>query len=335
MRHLSRCFVTYSALLLLFTVLFCGTVPSDAATGQENINYRLKWIINASVAGDIYAAEYGFFEKAGLNVNVKPGGPERDAIRELELGTAQFGVASADQVIRAVEKGASIVVVAQLFHTNPLQWIYRADELRVSSMDDLKGRQVGVTYGGNDETIMKALLAKAGMNESEISITSVRYDYTPFLRKQVDIWPVYQNTQGVYLGNKLADAGERTGFVNPSDFGVRFVANSVVTSQKMIEEQPELVEKFVTALLAAWVAALHPENLNKSIAAIAKHDKDSTAVTIQQQVEATRAMVKPTDDYPIGKIDKEAWIQTEKIMLDQNLIKKAVNIEQRLRQLPL
>lgn len=333
MRLLSRYFTGYSAVILFLTGTLCA-IFSAAVAGEVTINYRLKWLVNASVAGDIYAIEYDFFDKVGLNVTVKPGGPERDAIRELELGTAQFGVASADQVIRAVEKGASVVVVAQLFHTNPLQWIYRADGLEVSSIGDLRGKHVGVTYGGNDETIMKALLAKSGIKESEVSITSVRYDYTPFLRKQVDIWPVYQNTQGVYLGNKLAEAGERTGFLNPSDFGVRFVANSVVTSEKMLQEHPEVVEKFVTALLAAWEAALRPENLGKSIEAIAKHDKDSSAETIQQQVEATRIMVKPTDEYPIGKIDTKAWIETEKIMLDQYLIKSPVNIEQRLKPLP-
>ncbi len=53
------------------------------------------------------------------------GDPERDAIRELELGNATFGVASADQVIRARAKGAPVVVIAQLFQINPLQWIYR------------------------------------------------------------------------------------------------------------------------------------------------------------------------------------------------------------------
>lgn len=327
--------ITCSPVVLLLACMIFFAFSSVVGAKETSINYRLKWLVNASVAGDIYASTYGFFEKAGLDVTVKPGGPERDAIRELELGSAQFGVASADQVIRAVEKGASVVVVAQLFHTNPLQWIYRTEGTQVSSLNDLKGKRVGVTYGGNDETIMKALLAKANISESELSISSVRYDYTPFLRKHVDIWPVYQNTQGIYLGNKLAQAGEHISFLNPSDFGIRFVANSVVTSEKMIQEHPEVVKNFVTALLAGWEAAIKPENLSKCIEAIAKHDKDSTLETIKQQVEATAVMVKPTDVYPIGQIDETAWVQTEKIMFDQKLINKPVNIEKRLRLLPL
>lgn len=316
----------FSVVGILF--LLCATM---AGATDKPVNYRLKWLINASVAGDIYADVYGYFEEQGLKVKVKPGGPERDAIRELELGYAQFGVASADQVIRAIEKGASVVVVAQLFQANPLQWIYRSDETRLASLEDLKGKSVGVTYGGNDETIMNALLAKGGISEDELTLSSVRYDYTPFLRKKVTVWPVYRNTQGVFLGNKLAEAGEKAGFFNPSDYGVRFVANSVITSEKIMNNQPELVKKFVTALMAGWEAAVNPANREKCIAAIARHDKDSTAETIEQQVESTRLLVKPSADFPIGTIDRKAWQQTEKIMLDQQLIQAPVGIEKRLQ----
>ncbi len=308
------------------------SATAGAATDQP-INYRLKWLINASVAGDIYADRYGFFEQEGLEVKVKAGGPERDAIRELELGYAQFGVASADQVIRAVAKGASVVVVAQLFQVNPLQWIYRSAESTLASLEDLKGKSIGITYGGNDETIMYALLAKGAVKEEEVSLTSVRYDYTPFLRRKTAIWPVYRNTQGIFLSNKLARAGEEVGFFNPADFGVRFVANSVITTEKILRTKPQLVRKFVSALVAGWEASLQPANRGKSVAAIARHDQDSSAETIIQQIESTRTLVKPDPDAPIGTIDTKAWVETEQIMLEQKLIDAPVNIGNRLHQM--
>ncbi len=318
--------ITIAALIL--------AIYSTLAGAEDNkINYRLKWLINASVVGDIYAEKYGFFEEQGLKVKVKAGGPERDAIRELELGYAHFGVASADQVIRATEKGASIVVIAQLFQANPLQWIYREDEVKIKSLQDLRGKVVGVTYGGNDETIMKAMLAKGGISESDISLSSVRYDYTPFLRKKVDIWPVYRNTQGIFLSNKLGEEGEKAGFFNPSEQGIRFVANSVVTTEKMVERNPEIVRKFVMALLAGWEAAFLPENREKSIRAIRDHDKDSSTIMIEQQIESSASLIKPTPEFAIGTIDTKAWAQTEKIMIDQKLIQAPVNISDKLHQM--
>ena len=207
--------------------------PPAAATGAEKLTYRLKWLFNTSVVGDLYADVRKGFAAAGLDVTVKPGGPERDAIKELELGQAQFGVASADQVIRAMAKGSPVVVIAQLFQINPLQWIYRQADPPITRLEDLRGRTIGITYGGNDETIMRTILAKAGLTEQDVRLFSVRYDYTPFYQKKVDIWPVYRNTQGIFIGQKMMDGGEPVQFFIPSDYGIQFVANSVVTSRQM------------------------------------------------------------------------------------------------------
>ena len=159
-------------LILLGRIGDCGDLTP--------VVYRLKWLYNTSVVGDLYADVHGAFDRHGLKVVVKEGGPERDAIKELELGHAQFGVASADQVIRALAKGSPIVVIAQLFQVNPLQWVYRSDKLTFSSPADFKGKTLGLTFGGNDETIMRTLLAKFGLSEASVNVYSVRYDYTPF-----------------------------------------------------------------------------------------------------------------------------------------------------------
>jgi ABC-type Mn2+/Zn2+ transport system ATPase subunit len=44
------------------------------------------------------------------------------------------------------------------------------------------GKTIGITFGGNDETIMRALLAKYDIKEDEVKFFSVRYDYTPFYK---------------------------------------------------------------------------------------------------------------------------------------------------------
>ena len=93
-----------SVLVLAMLVFVFLTACSEKKHPLEEVNYRLKWLYNISVVGDLWADAQGNFERNGLKVNVKPGGPEKDAIKELEIGHAQFGVASADQVIRAVAK---------------------------------------------------------------------------------------------------------------------------------------------------------------------------------------------------------------------------------------
>jgi len=312
-----------------------GSIAVNSAAAAEKLSYRLKWIFNASVVGDIYADAHRLFAEQGLQVAVKEGGPERDAIRELEIGRAQFGVASADQVIRAISKGAQVVVIAQIFQVNPLQWIYRSDEMQISGLGDLKGKTLGVTFGGNDEAILRTLLAKADLTENDVKLFSVRYDYTPLYQRKVNFWPVYRNSQGVFLGRKLKMAGEPFEFFKPTDYGVQFVANSVVTSPQMLKDHPETVAKFTRALFAGWRAALEPQNSGKAIDTLQIYDKDSTVENLKEQLDITRELIKPNAETEIGRIDIAAWVQTEKIMLAQKQISEPVRVEQVIKQMPL
>lgn len=318
-------------LFLMFLLVLVFAAPSSAKGTQ--LNYRLKWLFNASVAGDIYADAKGYFSDVGLEVTVKEGSPEKNAINELELGYADFGVASADQVIRALDKGAKIFVIAQLFQVNPMQWIYRTDQPEIKTLEDLKGRNIGITFGGNDETIMNTLFAKGGITKKDVTITGVRFDFTPFFMRKVDVWPVYRNSQGVILKDKLAREGEDVYFFNPADFGVNFVANSVVTSEAMLKNNPDLVEKFLNALLKGWEASMDPKNEEIALEVVKKLDKSTNDVIRKKQLNATRDLIKPSVSIRIGTIDISAWKQTEMIMLKEKQIKKPVNIETHLIQI--
>jgi NitT/TauT family transport system substrate-binding protein len=245
----------------------------------------------------------------------------------LELGRAQFGVASADQVIRALAKGAPIVVIGQLFQRNPLQWLYRAAEEEIGEPRDLKGRTIGITHGGNDETIMRALLSRYGIADLDVSFYSVRYDYTPFYRQEVSLWPVYQNAEGIVIAEKLGREGEVVRFFNPDHFGVRFVANSIITSRQLLEDQPETVTKFMAALLRGWQEALAPANDAQALATIQMYDQDTPPETLHKQLSATRILMTPPPGIVFGAIDVAAWKQTEKIMLEQKLIAAPVSVE--------
>ncbi|MBT8341470.1 MAG: ABC transporter substrate-binding protein [Desulfatitalea sp.] len=316
-----------STALVSFLVLLLA--PKSAMAADE-VTYRLKWLINMSTVGDVLAQSQGFFKSEQLAVTLKPGGPERDAIRELELGYAHFGVASADQVIKAVAKGAPVVVIAQLFQINPLQWIYFEDNFTLNGASDLIGKRIGITFGKNDEYIMKALLNQSGIALDQVRLFSVRLDYTPFFHRQVDLWPVYANTQGIEIGNSLEKAGERIGFLHPVRFGVNFVANSVVTSMKRLADDPELVRRFSSALLKGWRAACDPGFRDKAIAAVQRYDRDTDRDTLKVQLQETQRLVSPQGLKHIGDIDIAAWRQTEQIMLTYGQINRPVGIEKYL-----
>ena len=322
MNSKAKILILPACVLLIMALL----VAIDAQAG-EKIVYRLKWLRNVSVVGALYAEDHQLFKKAGLEVEIKAGGPERDAIRELELGYADFGEASADQILRARAKGAPVVVVAQLFQVNPLQWMYRPEELQIGKLTDLQGKVIGVTFGGNDETIMNTLLAEAGLGREDVKLFSVRYDYTPFYRRQVQLWPVYRNAQGPLIAAQLGKEGEKTAFFNPAEFGVKFVANCVVTEARTLTEKPELVQRFLTALLAGWQQALDPENADKAIQTLQKYDPDTPRQVLEEQLKITRQLIQPDTNLAVGTIDEKGWEQTERIMRAQKQLSGQVDLK--------
>jgi len=318
-------------LILPACILFLAAMLSTiSVSANEKVTYRLKWLRNVSVVGALYAETHHLFKNVGLDVDVKAGGPERDAIRELELGYADFGAASADQVLLARAKGSPVVVIAQLFQVNPLQWIYRPADVRIRRLPDLKGKVIGVTYGGNDETIMRTLLAEAGIKSSEVTLFSVRYDYTPFYRNKVQLWPVYRNAQGPIISAKLEKAGEKTAYFNPAEVGVKFVANSVVTESRTLREKPELVKRFLTALLAGWQQALDPKNQAEAIKTLQEYDPDTPRQILEEQLKITRELVQPKPTFTIGAIDENGWEQTERIMLTRKQLPRKVDLKEML-----
>lgn len=332
MKRIARKF-TFPLMALLALLALTASV-AEAADKADKIAYRLKWLRNVSVVGALYAEGRGLFEQQGLAVEVKAGGPERDAIRELELGYADFGEASADQVLRARAKGAPVVVIAQLFQINPLQWMYRPEDVTIKGLADLRGKSIGVTFGGNDETVMRTLLNEAGLGDGDVRLHSVRYDYTPFYRRQVQLWPVYRNAQGPILAAQLEREGEKVAFFSPEEFGVRFVANCVITSERTLRERPQLAERFLSALLAGWRQALDLQNEEEALAILEKNDPDTPRPILQQQLHITRGLIAPAATQAIGTIDVAGWEQTERIMREQKQLPQAVDVAAILRPLP-
>ena len=324
-------------LAVLFLLSGCNqSAPQkkEAARGSAvKITYRLKWLFNASTAGDLWARDKGLFRKNGLDVTVKEGGAEQDAIEELELGRAQFGVASADQVLRAVSRGADVLVLAQIFQVNPLQWIYMKSrvDLEGHSREQLRRNltrlTVGITYGGNDEAIFMALAKSLGLDPDRLHIYAITYDYAPFWKKEVDLWPCYRNTQGITLSEKMEAMGDRPGFLNPADYGINFVANSLITSRKFALRHPETVKTFTRCVLTGWKEAIKDGNRQEVARILSRYEKTLPIKTIIHQIEATKELVTARGLRQIGFIDRPAWQQTERVMFEQGLIKRRVDVD--------
>jgi NitT/TauT family transport system substrate-binding protein len=290
-----------------------------AAHADESVTVRLKWFHQAQFAGFYVANDKGLYKSAGLNVDIQPGGPDFPAIQMVTGGSEQFGVTGADQILIARSKGVPVVALAVIFRRNPFV-LFSLAKSGIKTPADYVGKNVGVKIGGNEELIYRAVLAKAGVDKAKLNEIPVKFDITPLLAGAVDVWPGY-------LINEVLAAKEK-GFevnvVSPPDYGIDLYADTLFTTEKMLNEKPEVVRKFVTATLKGWTSAIAAPEEAAQITV-----KYGTKLTYDHELAMMKAslpLLQP-DAQPVGWMDAGNWSATQKLLVDAGFQKTPVDVD--------
>jgi NitT/TauT family transport system substrate-binding protein len=142
------------------TAAFClaAAAPADAA---DPLVLQLKWLADAQFAGYFVAEAKGFYRNAGLDVTIKPGGPDITPSQVLASGGADVAVDWLASALAARDRGVPIVNIAQIFQHSGMQLTCRRDS-GVRRPADLKGKTLGVWFAGNEYPFL-AWMAKLGL----------------------------------------------------------------------------------------------------------------------------------------------------------------------------
>jgi NitT/TauT family transport system substrate-binding protein len=139
----------------------CMVEPANAA---DPLVLQLKWLPDAQFAGYFVADAKGFYRKAGLDVTIKPGGPDINPSQVLASGGADVAVDWLAAALAARDQGAPIVNIAQIFQHSGMQLTSRRDS-GVRRPADLRGKTLAVWFAGNEYPFL-AWMAKLGLTIS-------------------------------------------------------------------------------------------------------------------------------------------------------------------------
>src|SRR5579862_2816493 len=239
----------YRAMAFLIMLVFGGLCA--AAHAGDSVTVRLKWFNQAQFAGFYVAQEKGDYKATGLDVNVQPGGPDFPAVQMVAGGNEQFGVAGADQILIARSKGVPVVAVAVIYRENPFV-LFALKKSGIVKAAQFAGKNIGLKIGGSEELIYRAVLKSAGVAKASLHEVPVKFDLSPLLTGQVDVWPGY-------LINEVL-AAEEKGFevsvIRPADYGVAMYADTLFTTERVLKEKPDMVKRFVAATVKGWADAV-------------------------------------------------------------------------------
>jgi NitT/TauT family transport system substrate-binding protein len=139
--------INMKKLISLIAIMFT-TIVSTAFAGDK-VTIQLKWVTQAQFAGYYVAKDKGFYDAEGLDVTIKPGGPDIAPAQVLAGGGADVMVDWMPSALAAREKGLPLVNIAQPFKSSGMMLTCRKD-MGVNSTDDLKGKTLGVWFYGNE-----------------------------------------------------------------------------------------------------------------------------------------------------------------------------------------
>ncbi|MDP7548909.1 MAG: ABC transporter substrate-binding protein [Alphaproteobacteria bacterium] len=165
-------------ILALLTLLFClGALPAQAA---EKLNVMLDWFVNSDHATLIIAQEKGFFAQAGLEVElIAPSNPN-DPPKLVAAGKADLAISYQPQLHVQVDRGLPLRRIATLVGT-PLSALVVLADGPIKTIADLKGRKVGFSVGGFEDAILGAMLRKAGLKPTDVTLINVNFSLSPSL----------------------------------------------------------------------------------------------------------------------------------------------------------
>ena len=233
--------------------------PPNAGSDLEKVSVRMKWFFAGTMTGWFAGKEEGIFERHGVDLTIRSGGPDNSSVKLVAAGTDIFGVAGADEVLLSRAKGVPIVAIGVLFKDSPICFISKTST-DINSPKEWSGKTVEVSYGSNAEIQYRALVSKYAVKDiKEVPYT---FNLAPFIEDKVDVSVAYKMDQVVTLKRQGIDLN----IITPKEHGINPYGDVIITSERTLREHPDMVKRFMEAVVESfqWSIA-HPENAVSSL----------------------------------------------------------------------
>lgn len=288
---------------------------STAAYAQEKVTFQLNWIAGGANAGFSAAKAEGFYKDAGLDVDVVQGNGSANTAQLVASGQAGIAYADAVAVSQLIAKGAPMKVVSTIYQSNPNE-VLALKKSGIESIDDLKGKKVGVPAGSSQTTMLPLFLDANDLSESDFEMINMPPSsmVPALLTGQVDAILGSMDSYRIQLENQGA---ELIGWEFASH-GVPTVSTSIFASEKFLEENPELVKKFIAASLEGWSFAL--DNPEKTVADVSEVFPDTDPKLVTAELAAITPLFCSGDAKFLGKAEPEHWVRTQDLLSEVGLL---------------
>lgn len=275
-----------------------ATEDSAVQNGEtEPVEVVLNWFPQPEFGGIYAAQEQGFYEEAGLDVTITPGGPQVSPVQIVAAGQAQFGLVDGDILLESRKRDIPVSAIFATFQENPQIIMYHAGQ-DIEDFSDLNGRSAFIPPG---QAYWDYIVAKYELDD--VQLLTYNGNTAGFAADERSVQQGYLTSEPHYL----KEEGLEIEYLVTSDSGYRRYNNVLFTTEDMIQENSEVIEKFVKATQRGWEYYLdNPESTNEIIGSLAK---GLTEEGMAYSVEAMKPLITEGDaaEHGIGYMTEERW----------------------------
>ncbi|MBQ0746966.1 MAG: ABC transporter substrate-binding protein [Marinobacter sp.] len=276
---------------------------SGVAYAEELIPVTVSttWYAQAEHGGFYAAKAMGLYEEQGLDVTIKMGGPQVNNVQLLMGGKMDFIMGYSLQSFNAVKEDIPLVTVAAFFQKDPQTLVVHKGAGN-DSLEDLKGKSMRVPTAGR-VAYWPWLKTEYGYTDEQLQ--AYDYSFAPFIRDEQAIQQGYVTNDGFFL----EQAGVEGKSLLLANYGWKAYAATLDTTREMIEENPEVVQKMVTATALGWKAYFeNPEPANALIKADNPEMQDELlAYTYAKMQEENMLLSDAAEGGRYGMMTVERW----------------------------
>jgi NitT/TauT family transport system substrate-binding protein len=248
------------------TFLAAATLLSMAlprAASAEAVAFGTDWKAEAEHGGFYQAIATGIYKRYGLDVTLRPGGPQVNHAQLLAAGVLDFNIASNSFVpLNFAAEQIPMVAVAAIFQKDPSVLIAHPGQ-GADSLAALKGRPVMIS---GDTRVTSWLFLKEKFGYSDDQIRPYGFSVAPFLADPKAIQQGYLTSEPFTIEKE----GVHPVVLLLADAGYGSYGALIETSEKLVREKPDLVQRFVDASIEGWNSYLHGDPAPGN--ALIKHD---------------------------------------------------------------
>jgi NitT/TauT family transport system substrate-binding protein len=219
------------------------------AQGLTKISFQTGWLAQAEHGGPYQALANGYYKDNGLDVEIRPGGPQVNVMQLFMAGTSDFAEGDSFRAFSFVQDKLPAVAVASFFQKDP-RILLSHPGVGNDTLASLKGKPLMVATTGR-QTYWLWLKSRFGFTDDQLR--PYAFSLAPWLvDKQVSV-------QG-FLTSEPFNA--RKAGVEPvvhllADQGFDNYQNTLIAAPKMVKERPELVQRFIDATAKGWASYLN------------------------------------------------------------------------------